>query len=112
MKINPQLVVDGIINQITAAVLIAPEVEKLLQQGKEDKFSRAGYQLLGAIPDGTAKLDFLCEITLQAEKQRSSFAVKVLGEASRESSGWKITQIYDIEVDPLDRGDTSPSSVT
>ena len=105
MKINPQVVVDGLINHITAAVLIDPEVEKLLQQGKEDKFSRAGYQLLGAIPDGTAKLDFLCEITLQAEKQRSAFLVKVLGEASRESSGWKISQIYDIAVDPLQSGE-------
>lgn len=105
MKIDPQVVVDGLINHITAAVLIAPEVEKLLQQGKEDKFSRVGYQLLGAIPDGTAKLDFLCEITLQAEKQRSSFLVKVLGEATRESSGWQITQIYDVAVDPMDRGE-------
>ncbi len=112
MKIDPQVVIDELINHITAVVLIAPEVEELLQPGKKDKFSRAGYQLLGAIPDGPAKLDFLCEITLQAEKQRSSFLVKVLGEASRESLGWKITQIYDVEVDPLDRGDTSPSSVT
>ena len=91
------------------AVLTAPEVEKLLQRGKEDRFNRAGYQLLGAIPDGHAKLDFLCQITLQAEKQRSSFRVKVLGEASRESSGWQITQIYDIEVDPLDRGELGDS---
>ncbi len=105
MKIDPQVVVDGLINHLTAAVLTAPEVEKLLQQGKEDKFSRAGYQLLGAIPDGTAKLDFFCEITLQAEKQRSSFLVKVLGEASRESSGWRITQIYDVEVGPLESGE-------
>jgi hypothetical protein len=106
MKIDPQVVVDELINHLTAAVLIAPEVEKLLQRGEEDRFSRAGYQLLGAIPDGPAKLDFLCEITLQAEKQRTSFLVKVLGEASRESSGWKITQIYDIAVDPLESGDT------
>lgn len=105
MKTDPQVVVDGLINHITAAVLIAPEVEKLLRRGKEDRFNRAGYQLLGALPDGPAKLDFLCEITLQAEKQRSSFLVKVLGEACRESSGWKITQIYNIAVDPLDRGD-------
>jgi hypothetical protein len=106
MKIDPQVVVDGLINHITAAVLTAPDVEKLLQRGKEDKFCRAGYQLLGAIPDGTGKLDFLCEITLQAEKQRSAFRVKVLGEASRESSAWRITQIYDIEVDPRNRGHT------
>lgn len=106
MKINPQVVVDELINHITAAVLVAPEVEKLLPRGKEDRFSRAGYQLLGAIHDGPAKLDFFCEITLQAEKQRSSFLVKVLGQASRESSRWKIAQIYDVEVDPLDRGDT------
>lgn len=111
MKINPQVVVDGLIDHITAAVLIAPEVEKLLQRENKDRFNRAGYQLLGALPDGPTKLDFFCEITLQAEKQRSSFLVKILGQAGYEDSRWRITQIYDVEVDPLDRGDTGFSSV-
>ena len=106
MKLNPQVVIDGLIDHITTVVVGTPEVEKLLQGGKQDRFDRAGYQLLGALPDGPAKLDFFCEITLQAQKQRSSFQVKVLGQAAYEGSRWKITQIYDVEIDPLDRGDT------
>lgn len=99
MKINPQVVIDELIDHITAVVLHTPEIEKLLQRGKEDRFSRASYQLLGALPDGPTKLDFFCEITLQAEKHRGSFLVKVLGQASLDSSRWKITEIYDVEVD-------------
>jgi hypothetical protein len=106
MKINPQAVVDGLINQITAAVLTTPEVEELLQRGKKDRFNRVGHQLLGALPDGPARLDFLCEITFQTETQSRPFLVKVLGQASHDSSHWNITQIEGVEVDPLDREGT------
>jgi hypothetical protein len=108
MKINPQLVIDGLIDHITAVVLHTPEIEKLLSGGKEDRFVRTGYQLLGALPDGPAKLDFFCEISLQAEKQRSSFLVKVLGQASHDGSRWKITEIYDVEVDQAGSGPRVP----
>lgn len=108
MKINPQVVIDELIDHITAVVLQTPEIEKLLQGGNEDRFSRTGYQLLGALPDGPTKLDFLCEITLQAEKQRSSFLVKVLGQAARDGSHWKITEIYDVEGDQAGNGTRVP----
>ncbi|WP_457280273.1 hypothetical protein [Polaromonas sp. P5_D5] len=108
MKINPQVVIDELIDHLTALVLHTPEIEKLRQRRKEGRFSRAGYQLLGALPDGPEKLDFICEITLQTEKQRSSFLVKVLGQASHDGSHWKITEIYDVEVELADSSPPVP----
>ena len=105
MEINPQVVIDGLIDQLTHVVLHAPAVEKLRQERQEDRFSRSGYQLLGAITDGPAKLDFLCEITLQGEKPHPSFPVKVLGQAARDGARWQITEIHDVEVD---RAGSSP----
>jgi hypothetical protein len=36
----------------------------------------------------------------------SSFLVKVQGQAAYESPVWRINEIYDVLVDPLDRGST------
>ncbi|MEO7887300.1 MAG: hypothetical protein ABI893_09830 [Polaromonas sp.] len=108
MKINPQVVIDSLIEHITAAVLKAHEVEKLRQWLPEQQFSRVSYRLLGALPDGPAKLDFFCEMTLQLQPQQTLSVVRVLGQASHESAQWKVNEIYDVEVDPTDSSPRVP----
>lgn len=105
---NPNSVVDELIGRITAIVLRTYEVEQLLPQGSEEQLSLAAHELISAISTDTGQIDFSCELTLEAPERGSSFLVKVRGQAAYESPLWRINEIYEVAVDPLDRGSTRP----
>lgn len=106
MVTNPDEVVDELIGRITAIVMRTYEVEQLLPRGTEERLSLAAHELVSAISTDTGHIDFSCELTLQAPEACSSFLVKVRGQAAYESPVWRINEIYDVVVDPLDRGNT------
>jgi hypothetical protein len=106
MVSNPNQVVDELIGRITAIVMRTYEVEQLLPRGSGDRLSLAAHELISAISTDTGHIDFSCELTLEARERCSSFLVKVQGQAAYESPVWRINEIYDVVVDPLDRGNT------
>jgi len=106
MVSNPNSVVDELIDRIAAIVLRTYEVEQLLPQGSKERLSLAAHELISAISTDTGRIDFSCELTLEAPQRCSSFLVKVQGQAAYESPVWRINEIYDVVVDPLDRGST------
>jgi len=106
MVSNPNQVVDELIGRVTAIVLRTYEVEQLLPAGSEEPLSLAGHELISAISTDTGHIDFSCELTLETRERCSSFLVKVQGQAAYESPMWRINEIYDVVVDPLDRGTT------
>jgi len=106
MIVNPSVVVDELIQRITAIVLRTYEVEQLLPGDSVERLSLARHELVSAVSTDTGSIDFSCELLLKAEEQRSSFLVKVQGQAAYETPVWRINEIYDVVVDPLDRGDS------
>jgi hypothetical protein len=106
MVSNPNSVVDELIGRITAIVMRTYEVEQLLPRDSEEKLSLAAHELISAISTDMGQIDFSCELTLRAPERCSSFLVKVRGQAAYESPMWRINEIYDVIVDPLDRGNT------
>lgn len=108
MVSNPNLVVDELIDRIAAIVMRTYEVEQLLPRGSQEKLTLAAHELISAISTDTGRIDFSCELTLEARERCSSFLVKVQGQAGYESPVWHINEIYEVLVDPLDRGSTRP----
>jgi hypothetical protein len=106
MVSNPNSVVDELIERIAAIVMRTYEVEQLLPKDSPERLSLAAHELISAISTDTGRIDFSCELTLEAAERRSSFLVKVQGQAAYESPVWRINEIYDVVVDPLDRGST------
>ncbi|SFU28247.1 hypothetical protein SAMN05216350_10167 [Polaromonas sp. YR568] len=106
MIVNPSVVVDELIQRITSIVLRTYEVEQLLPEGNSESLSLASHELVSAVATDTGQIDFSCELLLKAEERRSSFLVKVQGQAAYETPVWRINEIYDVVVDPLDRGDS------
>ncbi len=106
MIVNPSVVIDELIQRITSIVLRTYEVEQLLPQGSTERLSLARHELISAVSTDTGHIDFSCELLLKADEQRSSFLVKVRGQAGYETPVWRINEIYDVVVDPLDRGDS------
>jgi len=106
MVSNPTSVVDELIGRIAAIVLRTYEVEQLLPRDSKERLSLAAHELISAISTDTGRIDFSCELTLEAPERCSSFLVKVQGQAAYESPVWRINEIYDVVVDPLDRGST------
>ena len=106
MLANPSAVVDELIQRITSIVLRTYEVKQLLPGDGVERLSLARHELVSAIATDTGHIDFSCELLLKADGQRSSFLVKVQGQAAYETPVWRINEIYDVVVDPLDRGDS------
>jgi hypothetical protein len=106
MVSNPYQVVDELIARITAIVMRTYEVEQLLPRESGEQLSLAGHELISAISTDTGHIDFSCELTLETSERCSSFLVKVQGQAAYESPVWRINEIYDVVVDPMDRGTT------
>jgi hypothetical protein len=106
MVSNPNSVVDELIERIAAIVMRTYEVEQLLPQDSEERLSLAAHELISAISTDTGQIDFSCELTLETTERRSSFLVKVQGQAAYESPVWRINEIHEVVVDPLDRGTT------
>jgi len=106
MVSNPTQVVDELIGRIAAIVMRTYEVEQLLPGENEERLSLAGHELISAISTDTGHIDFSCELTLETRERCSSFLVKVQGQAAYEGPMWRINEIYDVVVDPLDRGTT------
>jgi hypothetical protein len=106
MVSNPNQVVDELIGRITAIVMRTYEVEQLLPRDSGQQLSLAAHELISAISMDTGYIDFSCELTLETRERCSSFLVKVQGQAAYESPVWRINEIYDVAVDPLDRGTT------
>lgn len=111
MVSNPNLVVDELIGRITAIVMRTYEVEQLLPRDIEERLSLANHELISAISTDAGRIDFSCELTLEARQRGSSFLVKVRGQAGYESPVWRINEIYDVVVDPLDRGATGAGAL-
>jgi hypothetical protein len=106
MVSDPNLVVDELIERIAAIVMRTYEVEQLLPKGSDERLSLAAHELISAISTDAGRIDFSCELTLETQDGRSSFLVKVRGQAAYESPLWRINEIDDVVVDPLDRGST------
>lgn len=106
MVANPSVVIDELIPRITSIVLRTYEVEQLLPDDSNERLSLARYELVSAVSTGTGHIDFSCKLLLKADEQHSSFLVKVQGQAAYETPVWRINEIYDLVVDPLDRGDS------
>jgi hypothetical protein len=106
MVSNPDSVVAELIGRIAAIVMRTYEVEQLLPRGCEHRLSLADHELVSAISTDAGRIDFSCELTLEARERGSSFLVKVQGQAAYESPVWRINEIYEVVVDPLDRGAT------
>lgn len=106
MVTNPNSVVDDLISRITAIVLRTYEVDQLLPPESAERLSLAGHELVSAISTDTGQIDFSCELTLAAHERKSAFLVRVQGQAAYETPIWRINEIYNVVVDPLDRGDS------
>lgn len=111
MVSNPNSVVDELIGRITAIVMRTYEVEQLLPRDSKERLSLAGHELISAISTDAGRIDFSCELTLEALERSSSFLVKVRGQAAYESPVWRINEIYDVVVDPVDRGATAAGAL-
>ncbi len=111
MVSNPNSVVDELIGRIAAIVMRTYEVEQLLPRDSTERLSLAAHELISAISTDTGQIDFSCELTLEAVERCSSFLVKVQGQAAYESPVWRINEIYEVVVDPLDRGPTGFDSL-
>lgn len=108
MVSNPHLVVDELIGRITAIVLRTYEVKQLLPRDSKEGLSLAAHELISAISTDAGRIDFSCELTLEAAERGSSFLIKVQGQAAYESPVWRINEIYEVVVDPMDRGSSRP----
>jgi hypothetical protein len=106
MVTNPNSVVDDLISRITAIVLRTYEVDQLLPPESDERLSLAGHELVSAISTDTGQIEFFCELTLAARERKSAFLVKVQGQAAYETPIWRINEIYNVVVDPLDRGNS------
>lgn len=111
MIVNPSIVIDELINRITAIVLRTYEVEQLLPRDSAERLSLASHELISAVSTDTGHIDFSCELLLKAEERKSSFLVKVRGRAAYETPMWRINEIDDVVVDPQDRGDSGFSDL-
>lgn len=111
MIVHPSVVIDELIPRITSIVLRTYEVEQLLPGDSAERLSLARHELVSAVSTNTGHIDFSCELLLKADERRSSFLVKVQGQAAYETPMWRINEIYDVVVDPLDRGDSGFASL-
>lgn len=111
MIANPSVVIDELIRRITSIVLRTYEVEQLLPGDSIERLSLASHELVSAVSTDTGHIDFACELLLKSEERRSSFLVKVRGQAAYETPVWRINEIYDVVVDPQDRGDSGFSDL-
>ena len=106
MLTNPDSVVDDLIHRITEIVLRTYEVDQLLPSESAERLSLAAHELVSAISTDNGEIEFSCELTLVAHERRSAFLVKVQGQAAYETPIWRVNEIYEVVVDPLDRGDS------
>jgi len=112
MDTDPIHIIRGLADRITVVVVRTFEVDQLLKPGTDDRFARVAFEILSAVQTKPKHVEFSCALMLQAERSNgdklpNSYRVKVSGEAAFESPVWRLNEIFDVVVDPLDRGDQS-----
>ena len=112
MDTDPELIIRGLIDRITVIVVRTFEVDQLLKPGTGHRFARVDFSITRAVHTGPLEVEFASDLILQAERANgellpNSYLVKVTGQSAFESPVWRINEIFDVVVDPIDRGDHS-----
>ncbi len=112
MDTDPELIIRNLIDRITVIVVRTYEVDQLLKPDTGDRFTRVDFRITRAVHTSALEVEFACDLILQAERANgqslpNSYLVKVTGQSAFESPVWRINEIFDVLVDPIDRGDHS-----